>query len=155
MPDDDRRYDHSRPRDRSLRAGADDRDAISDTLREHHLAGRLDSDEFQERLDRCMAAKTYADLDRLVGDLPREPRGTEARSRAWRRGPWPLALVPLGVIAAIALSGGRLLWLAIPLLLIVVVRPLVWRAWGFPFGPGFRGCRRQRDLGAGGASSVR
>ena len=50
-------------RNPDLRAADQDREAIADALREQHLAGRLDTDEFQERLDRCYAAKTYGELD--------------------------------------------------------------------------------------------
>ena len=93
MPDDDKRYDrHRGPRDRRVRAGDSDRETVADILREQHLAGRLDSDEFQGRLDRCMAAKTYADLDELVTDLPGDSGQTRAGSRAWRWRPWPSPL---------------------------------------------------------------
>jgi hypothetical protein len=130
-------YSHHEPRDRSLRAGDGDRDAIADLLREQHLAGRLQSDEFQERLDRCYAAKRYEELDDLVSDLPREePTRSDFRPRAWRSP--ALALLPL-FIAAVALSGGRLLWLAIPLFFFVG-RPLLWRSAGRRSGWGFGGC---------------
>jgi hypothetical protein len=49
-----------------------------------------------------------------------------------------LAVLPL-LIAAIPLSGGRLLWLAIPLFFFVG-RPLLWRSAGRRFGWGFAGC---------------
>jgi hypothetical protein len=125
-------------RDRGLRAGDRDRDAVADVLREQHLSGRLDTEEFQERLDRCYAAKTYGELDELVADLPRENPARPVR-RAWR---WPaVALMPLviAVIAAIALSRGQLLWLAIPLFFFVG-RPLLWRSTGHRLGWGFWGC---------------
>ncbi len=121
-------------RDRGLRAGDRDRDATADVLREQHLAGRLETEEFQERLDRCYAAKTYGELDEIVADLPREKPARPVR-RAWR---WPaVALVPL-VIAAIALSRGQLLWLAIPLFFFVG-RPLLWRSTGHQPRWGFSG----------------
>ena len=104
MADSDGGNDRNRgPRDRSLRAGDGDREAFAAILREQHLDGRLDSDEFQERLDACMAAKTYADLDRLVTDLPGgEPAGARPTGRrAWRPRPWPFPLLPLALIAAI------------------------------------------------------
>ena len=109
MADSDGRYDRNRgPRDRSLRAGDGDRDAFAAILREQHLAGRLDSDEFQERLDACMAAKTYADLDRLVTDLPAgEASGARPAGRPWRRRPWLFPLLPLALIAAIVAGGGH------------------------------------------------
>ena len=118
-------YSHEHPRDRGVRVGDADRNTVAEILREQHLAGRIESDEFQERLDRCYQAKTYAELDELVSDLPRpEP----ARSGARRRPVAALALVPI-LIAAIALSGGHLVWLAIPLFFFIA-RPLLWRSAG-------------------------
>jgi uncharacterized protein DUF1707 len=133
-------YDrHTGPRDRRLRAGDRERDAVADILRREHVNGRIDAVEFQERLERSLAAKTYADLDALVADLPsdRPQRGPLALPRTPR--PWPLfGLVPLLVVAAIVASGGRVLWLAFPLFLFFVVRPLAWRSWG----RGYRGYGR-------------
>jgi hypothetical protein len=128
-------YSQHEPRDRSLRAGDRERDTVAEMLREQHLAGRLQSDEFQERLDRCYAAKSYRELDALVADLPGE-EPTRSAPRPWRSP--VLALVPL-VIAAVALSGGRLLWLAIPLFFFVG-RPLLWRSAGRRSGWGSMGC---------------
>lgn len=130
MADSDGRNDRNRgPRDRSLRAGDGDRDAFAAILRDQHLAGRLDSDEFQERLDACMAARTYADLDRLVTDLPGgEPSGGRPAGHPWRRRPW---LFPLALIAAIVAGTGHHAWFLIPLVAFFVVRPLVWRSWGW------------------------
>ena len=154
LPDNDKRYDrHRGPRDRNLRAADSDREAIADILREQHVAGRIDSGEFEERLDRCMAAKTYADLDQLVTDFPGDPGETHAMSRSWGRRPLPFALLPLAFIAAIALSGGRLFWLAIPVFFLLVVRPLLWRSWGRGYGwGGAWGCgpRYTTRRGAGG-----
>jgi hypothetical protein len=129
------------PRDRSLRAGDGDRDAFVAILREQHLAGRLDSDEFQERLDACMAAKTYADLDRLVTDLPGDRDERPRGGRPWRTHPWPLALVPLALIAAIVVGTGHHAWFLIPLVAFLVIRPLVWRSWGW----GVWGCGPRRS----------
>jgi Domain of unknown function (DUF1707) len=117
------------PRDRRLRVGDSEREAVSEILRQRHVEGRLDGDEFQERLERCLSAKTYAELDELVADFPgveAEERWTDS-ARAWRR--WPFALLPLALIAAIAVSGGHLIWLAFPLFFLFVVRPLLWRPW--------------------------
>jgi hypothetical protein len=142
MPDTEGRNDRNRgPRDRSLRAGDGDREAFAAILREQHLDGRLDSDEFQERLDACMAAKTYADLDRLVTDLPGgEPSGTRPAGRPWRRRPWLFPLLPLALIAAIVVGTDPHAWFLIPLVAFFVVRPLVWRSWGWGvWGCGPRG----------------
>lgn len=116
------------PRDRSLRAADADREAVAETLREQHLAGRLDTEELQERIGRCYTAKTYAELDGVLVDLPR-PR-PRPRTRPRQRGsaaPWPRAvlfpLMPL-LIVALVLSHGHLLWLAVPLVFWFLVRPL-------------------------------
>ncbi len=51
----------------------------------------------------------------------------------WRL--WPVPLLPLAVVAAIVLSGGHALFLAIPLVFFCVVRPLLWGRRG-----GWAGC---------------
>jgi Domain of unknown function (DUF1707) len=56
--------------DPQLRASDDDRDRTASLLREHHAAGRLTVDEFQERLDATYAAKTLGQLQELLADLP-------------------------------------------------------------------------------------
>jgi Domain of unknown function (DUF1707) len=55
------------------RPGDQDRDLIIEQLREHHLAGRLDTVEFERRLERCLAAPTYLALNATIADLP-DPR---------------------------------------------------------------------------------
>jgi uncharacterized membrane protein len=56
--------------DPRIRASDDDRDRTASLLREHHAAGRLDAEEFNDRLDRTFAAKTMGELDELLSDLP-------------------------------------------------------------------------------------
>jgi Domain of unknown function (DUF1707) len=56
--------------DPQLRASDDDRDRTASLLREHHAAGRLTPDEFQERLDATFEAKTVGQLQELLADLP-------------------------------------------------------------------------------------
>ncbi len=57
----------------SVRAGDSEREALAQELREHMLAGRLDSAEFEERLGRAYAARTRGELDALKSDLPLSP----------------------------------------------------------------------------------
>ena len=54
----------------SIRASDQDRDRTASLLREHHAVGRLDPEEFAERLDRAMTAKTIDELEQLTADLP-------------------------------------------------------------------------------------
>src|SRR6476659_5617778 len=93
------------PRDRQLRVGNVERDAVADVLRREHLAGRIDNDEFDERFARCLTAKTYAELDELIGDFPadeKHARRVVGRSGWW---PWPVPLLFLPfLVAAIVFS---------------------------------------------------
>ena len=63
------RYDYD------LRIGDAERDATMAQLREHFVAGRLTFDELTERIDLALAAKTQGQIDGLMADLPRPPRG--------------------------------------------------------------------------------
>jgi hypothetical protein len=58
------------PGDPRIRASDEDRDRAASLLREHHAAGRLTAEEFGERLDKALAAKTLGDIDELLADLP-------------------------------------------------------------------------------------
>ena len=133
MPAEPKKISYDRrtgPRDRRLRVGDREREAVGDVLRNAHVSGRLDAVEFQERIDRSLTARTYADLDALVADLPSDDSTRRRRPFAWTPRPWPLGLVPLLVVAAIVASGGRVLWLAFPLFFLFVLRPFAWRTWG-------------------------
>ena len=108
-------------RDPNLRASDADREATADRLRQHHIDGRIDPEEFHERLDRCYAAKTMGELAELTRDLPGEPvrRGTGGRtSLALLGGLRMIPLVPIILaIVAIHLIVGVVsgLWILIPL----------------------------------------
>ncbi|MEU4551229.1 DUF1707 domain-containing protein [Micromonospora violae] len=53
-----------------MRASDSDRSAVADRLRVALNEGRLDLHEYDERLQRAYAARTYADLEVLLTDLP-------------------------------------------------------------------------------------
>jgi Domain of unknown function (DUF1707) len=53
-----------------MRVGDADREATAGELREHFASGRLTQEEFDERLNQTFAAKTRADLDAVLRDLP-------------------------------------------------------------------------------------
>ena len=122
------RYDSDGPRDRSLRVGDKERDAVSEILRQSHAEGRLDTDEFQMRLERCLPAKTYADLDQLVIDLPRDGADVVPARQRSRWLPWPVPFILVPLAFAMFATRGHAAWLAVPLLFVFVVRPLMWRA---------------------------
>ncbi len=56
--------------DRTTRASDADRDQTAEFLRDNHVAGRLTLEEFNERLDKAMSARTLGELDDLKVDLP-------------------------------------------------------------------------------------
>ncbi|MEU3019632.1 MULTISPECIES: DUF1707 domain-containing protein [unclassified Nocardiopsis] len=59
------------PNDRNqLRISDTERDQVAEILREAAGEGRLDLDELDERLGAVYAAKTYADIQPIVADLP-------------------------------------------------------------------------------------
>ncbi len=102
-------------RDSDLRAGDTDREEFADFLRRNHVDGRLDSEEFAARIDRCYDAKTIGELQQLVSDLPSAPvrhagapAGRTGLFGAW----WLLPL--LFAAAAVAAHGG--FWMLFPLL---------------------------------------
>jgi hypothetical protein len=57
----------------SLRASDADREHVVNVLRQHHGDGRLDVNEFTERMQIAFEAKTIGDLEVLTKDLPRLP----------------------------------------------------------------------------------
>ena len=116
---------------RGLRASDADRERVAEALRRHHVDGRIDTDELQERLERCYAARTGGDLAALLADLPGEapPRPPYARAGRAR---WPLAAAVVVVLLAFATVGavahghpGPFPFLAVLLLLKL--------AWGGPW----------------------
>jgi Domain of unknown function (DUF1707)/2TM domain len=55
-----------------LRASDADRERTVARLRRHHVDGRLDLEEFQQRVEQAYGARTVDELDRLMRDLPAE-----------------------------------------------------------------------------------
>ena len=58
------------PGDPRIRASDADRDRATALLREHHAAGRLTAEEFDERMNAALDAKTLGEIDELLADLP-------------------------------------------------------------------------------------
>ncbi|HWG00725.1 MAG TPA: DUF1707 domain-containing protein [Trebonia sp.] len=81
-----------------MRVGHAEREAVATELREHYAVGRLTLDELNERLDKAFAAKTRADLNALMTDLPSAsgtaagtggaagPAGSAGAGRDWNTG---------------------------------------------------------------------
>ena len=60
-------YDGEREK---MRACDADRDRVVEHLNVAYSEGRLSKDEYDGRLESALSARTYADLDQLVADLP-------------------------------------------------------------------------------------
>jgi hypothetical protein len=73
MSEDILRPGGSSSRQPELRASDADREKLADELRAHAVAGRIDTDELEERVQKAYAAKTLGDLDALRRDLPATP----------------------------------------------------------------------------------
>ena len=75
----------------NVRVGDADREAVAAQLREHYADGRLTLEELNERLDQTFAAKTKADLNPVMRDLPQVPRpvaGMPHGGTAWQGPGW-------------------------------------------------------------------
>jgi len=80
----------------NLRVGDADREAIAAQLREHFADGRLTLGELNERLDQTFAAKTRADLNTVMIDLPHAtPSGPSGpQGPGWQGSAWPVPSQP-------------------------------------------------------------
>jgi hypothetical protein len=145
----------------NVRVGDADRDAIAAQLREHYADGRLTLDELNERLDHTFAAKTTADLDAVLRDLPHVPRPVGAplvgsTGSGWdsgsgysrQRRPFAAfapamalvwAFVILGAVMLFGIGGGDR---PLAIVILLAVFALLKRLFGF-------GVRRGRGGGGG------
>jgi hypothetical protein len=107
--------------DRShLRTSHADREQVIDVVKAAFVQGRLAKDEFDQRIGRVFASRTYADLSVLTADIPaaviraqasREPAQLPARISMDRKvvRSWVSAtvLLPGMVVAASAMESGQ------------------------------------------------
>jgi hypothetical protein len=112
-----------------MRVSNAERTEVADRLAKHYGDGRLDEEEFNERLDRAMKAKTQADLHALFADLPDQPSQPTVEE--------PREIVPQRhrrpLIARVAFL--VLLVLLVSAVLHTVTVPF-WGLWGFGLGGG-------------------
>ena len=108
------------------RIGDAEREEAAARLGDNFAHGRLDHEEFNERLDAIWSARTRADLDQLFWDLPRPARTLSAAQPAplARRGIPPLLpILVIAVLAGTALVQNAPWVLLIAALWFVVLRP--------------------------------
>jgi hypothetical protein len=123
-----------------LRVSDADRDAVMAELGSHLQAGRLDIDEYGQRLEAAATARTHGDLDRLLADLPRpEPARADLTQRPRPRFPAAAAMAAVVIAALVVAAVSSSFWhghmhghwgwggwwlIVIPILLL---RRLLWR----------------------------
>jgi len=118
----------NQPPQPTLRASDADREAAEQALRRHHADGRIDTDELQDRISRCYGARSEAELDALLADLPRDPP-THQRSWSLGRGPLPIILpivLVLMVLGSAAHHHHRAIW---PALVLAFLATAIARRW--------------------------
>jgi hypothetical protein len=107
--------------DRSrLRASHADREQVIDVVKAAFVQGRLAKDEFDQRIGRVFASRTYADLTSLTADIPagliraqasQEPAHPPVRismdKKAIRSWASATVMLPGMVVAASALQSGQ------------------------------------------------
>lgn len=121
-----------------MRAADHDRASVAEALGRHMADGRLTVEEYEERVGRAYAARTYGELAELTVDLPSSavpaahaaarpapapPPGRGYRGPAVYRGPWGswrfVALVVLAIWLATSIAAGGLIyfwpfWVLVP-----------------------------------------
>jgi hypothetical protein len=118
-------YTAPEPERGDVRASDAERDAAVESLRTHAQAGRLTSEELEERVAAALAATTRADLATLHVDLPSPavprrspaPRPAYARRRPHAHAGFPFIPVAILLVAIWAISGAGYFW---------PMWPLVW-----------------------------
>jgi hypothetical protein len=87
------------------RASDDDRQQVIRALERHTAAGRLSLDEYTERVDRALAARTHGQLAAVTVDLPAES-GAEPTPSGTHPGGGQLGLAFLLALLALVVVAG-------------------------------------------------
>lgn len=112
------------------RIGDAERDRAAEYLREHMSVGRLDQEEFDERVTAVLQARTAADLEPLFSDLPAPKPGQEVSTTGGA--PWPTyqppaprpVLTPSPALSPMPSSANANLW--------STIAGVSWVVWMIP-----------------------
>ncbi len=113
-----------------MRVSDADREQVAERLREHFAAGRLTSEELDERVAAALNAKTVGDLRAVTADLPEPapvgpqawqdtPDWTYRPAYGYRRGPRILPLALILLFALIVLPSTGVVFLAFVKLVLI------------------------------------
>jgi Flp pilus assembly protein TadB len=95
--------------DPDLRVSDAERSEVADRLGRHYGDGRLNQEEFNERVERAMSAKTQSDLAGLFDDLPSLEDNPEVPVRRARRRSHRTALL-VALVIVVAVTAGHAFW---------------------------------------------
>ncbi|MCH7233118.1 DUF1707 domain-containing protein [Glycomyces sp. L485] len=124
-------------RDRGVRIGDADRNALSELLRASVDKGYLTLEEYEERVSTVMEAKTVGDAEEVLFDLPAYQAIIETQEPGadptppWIKWLWAGVSIPIGINIGVwafvlALTGGNTqyfwpIWVVMPLLIVAGV----------------------------------
>lgn len=124
------------PGDPRLRASDADRDRTAQLLREHHAVGRLTAEEFNDRLEKALTARTLGELNELLADLPAIDlyQLPSAGIRPGRRGGSGLrraddSLLPARTVPWITWATGSVLLVGLWVAVGILVGGAAWIPW--------------------------
>jgi hypothetical protein len=127
--------------DPGMRVSDAERTAVADRLARHYSDGRLDQAEFDERVTRAMAAKTYGDFQGLFSDLPDLPGEIPSDTAGDNPAGNPLGATSAPGMPPLAACNGRLrhrrgpVRTAVAVALFIVAANIAWHAvtgWIWP-----------------------
>ena len=112
----------------NLRASDEERELFVTRLHKAHTEGRIGDEELEQRVSAALKARTYAELEATVADLPRPDRRTPSRSRSsgWvlttmRANPiLVLVAIPLVAVTAAMVLAATLVFAALCIVFLVV-----------------------------------
>ena len=116
--------DEPERRDPDLRVSQAERDEVVAVLAGHFADGRLTVEEYEERVEAALAARTGRDLEPLLEDLPAADPPSAPRRNGRRRAPGasrapliPARLLAVAAVVVLAIATGPwALWLLWPAL---------------------------------------
>ena len=123
------------PRRSTLRASDADREGVAERLRKAATEGRLTTQELDERLAAAFRARTYGELDPLVGDLP-------SKAVAPRRRGGALAMTGPVAITLVSAAAIVVAFAAIAVVAMISAAWIGWMVFAWIFFGGRRGHHR-------------